>query len=97
MNILDAINAVKEQQSALKNLISSINAGKIVIGEYFDMSCDLCSDGVKYDSLAQIQYHYLNEHQVNHGYIKCSCNKQFKTQKKILDHAPYHIDKEICK
>lgn len=83
----------KEQRIALKKFIVSLNTDEIEqnFNKYFDMSCDLCSDGTNFNSLAQIKYHYLNEHQINDGYIKCCESMKLKTQDQILDHVPYHI------
>lgn len=96
---LEVTNVAKEQLATLKDVISTMDSAHInqILLKKFDMSCDLCSDDMKFTSLIQIQYHYLNEHQINDGHIKCCSGMTFQTQDQILDHVPYHIDNEILK
>lgn len=97
LNVLEVTNKAKEQLTTVKDLISSLDPAHVdqIICQHFDMSCDQCS--MKFTSLIQIQYHYLNEHQINDGRIKCCSGMTFQTQDQILEHVPYHIDKEIFK
>lgn len=89
----------KKQLDSLKDVLitaqSATEADRIV-NQFFDLSCDLCNNGCESTSLQQTQYHYMHEHRMTDGYIKC-CNMQFKDQHVILEHVPYHVDEAICR
>ncbi|XP_031622017.1 transcription factor grauzone-like [Contarinia nasturtii] len=94
----DAANVAKEQLKGLKDIISSLSTADIqrVVAEHFDMNCDLCGEDFVATSLVQSQFHYMNEHQVADGYIKC-CDLRLKHQDQILEHVPYHLNENLCK
>lgn len=63
-----------------------------VIATHFDMSCDRCNYTLS--SLQEAQYHYINEHQVADGYIKC-CGIRFKKNVNINGHILWHLKPDM--
>lgn len=64
------------------------------IQSLFDMQCDLCK--IELSSLQHAKLHYLDEHDISDGYIKC-CDRQFREIKHIKDHLEYHKNPNIFK
>lgn len=62
------------------------------IKDYFDMRCDVCK--AELSSLQYAKLHYLNEHGIAGGYIKC-CDLKFRELKEVDDHLQYHINPYI--
>ncbi|XP_037031596.1 transcription factor grauzone-like [Bradysia coprophila] len=62
------------------------------MADYFRMNCDLCS--VALESMADIQQHFKNMHNINRGYLRCcDCsNRKFRMRKQIVDHVTWHLD-----
>ncbi|KAG4068578.1 hypothetical protein HA402_004919 [Bradysia odoriphaga] len=62
------------------------------MADYFRMNCDLCS--VALESMADIQQHFKNIHNINRGYLRCcDCsNRKFRMRKQIVDHVTWHCD-----
>lgn len=65
-----------------------------MINAHFDKTCDIC--GADLDSYLVAQRHYLKEHKVRDGYLKC-CNIKLKTHRTVLDHVHWHDDPETFK
>lgn len=63
-----------------------------VIGQYFDMKCDHCSEVFK--SLQQAEFHYKQEHDSDEGHIKC-CGYSFRGNSKIANHVLWHLNPNI--
>lgn len=55
--------------------------------DYLSMSCYECS--VKFKSLKNAQLHYLEEHNIGNGSIKC-CETKLKSIPDIKDHIEWH-------
>lgn len=68
----------------------SLQRHKNRIEEFFEMGCDLCDFQVT--SLEHAKLHYLEEHSIKDGYLKCSCSDiKFKTNNGIYDHIEFHL------
>lgn len=65
------------------------------VAEYFDMKCEICKT-TSFKSLHDAKLHYLGEHGIQEGYIKC-CNLKFMTQKEVNDHLCFHFNPEVFK
>lgn len=63
---------------------------------YFQMKCDLCD--TQFNSLKMARSHYVSEHDVPYGYIKC-CGIKLRANSVVLDHIQWHInpDKYKCR
>lgn len=55
--------------------------------QFFDMRCEKCE--TEFSSLQHARLHYLEEHEISNGYIKC-CGKKFGEVKQINEHLHYH-------
>lgn len=55
--------------------------------QFFDMQCEKCE--TEFSSLQHAKLHYLEEHGISDGYIKC-CEKKFNEVKQINEHLQYH-------
>lgn len=66
----------------------------IEIPDFFDMSCDLCSEICV--SIEQARDHYLNEHNEPKGYIKC-CKTKFFAVGRVKEHIEFHINPDRFK
>lgn len=64
----------------------------IFIPDYFDNSCDKCP--VRFDSFQQAYSHYLREHGVRKGYVKC-CGAKFSDVGRINDHIKWHKHNDL--
>lgn len=64
------------------------------IKSFFDMQCEICK--IEMSSLQHAKLHYLEEHQIADGYIRC-CDMKFRELKNIDDHLQYHINPNIFK
>lgn len=58
------------------------------IWKNFDLKCDECS--TEFQALNEAQVHYLNEHNMNRGYIKC-CDMKLREGKSVL------LYQNVCK
>lgn len=65
-----------------------------VISTHCDMKCDLCDTIFK--SLPEAQYHYMYNHNIDDGYIKC-CSTKFKKMEKLKGHIHYHLNPDLLK
>lgn len=65
---------------------------QITIPDYFDMSCDECPTIMK--SFKHAISHYLEEHQIVKGYVKC-CGKKLKAPSIVRDHIEFHQNLNI--
>lgn len=63
-----------------------------VISKYFDKKCDFCPIELK--ALADAKVHYLKDHKVRNGYLKC-CSTKHRTAHQIADHVNWHIDPSL--
>lgn len=78
----------KKQLAALGKYLSKEQA-KEIIDKYFDKKCDFCD--TELDNFSDAQRHYLKEHKIRDGYIKC-CGIKHKASRTVLDHAHWHHD-----
>lgn len=78
----------KKQLAALGKYLSK-EQSKEIIDKYFDKKCDLCD--TELDNFSDAQRHYLKEHKIRDGYLKC-CGIKHKTSRTVLDHAHWHHD-----
>lgn len=78
-------------QEAKKSLL---DAEKIetVIATHFDFNCDHCE--LVFKSIQEAQYHYMHEHQIADGYIKC-CRSKFKKICDIEGHVLWHLKPDL--
>lgn len=60
--------------------------------DYFDKTCDMCS--TTFDSLNKAHEHYLKEHKIAKGYVKC-CGVKFKQMWHIREHIGWHLNPNI--
>lgn len=68
----------------------SLQHHKNRIDEFFEMKCELCDFHVT--SLEHAKLHYLEEHSIKDGYLKCSCGDiKFKTNMSLYDHIEFHL------
>ncbi|XP_031622031.1 zinc finger protein 888-like [Contarinia nasturtii] len=73
---------------------NTVNPDSNSIKLYFDMKCELCK--IEVSSLQHAKLHYLEEHDIPDGYIKC-CDMKFRELKNINDHLQYHMNPSIFK
>lgn len=86
---LDLINEVK----ALAKFLTEERI-KEIIDTHFEKKCDFCD--IQLDTFSSAQQHYLNEHKIRDGYLKC-CNLKLKSPKVVSDHAHWHQDPNTFK
>lgn len=68
----------------------SLHVHRDRIEEFFEMGCELCD--FQFTSLEHAKLHYLEEHKISDGYLKCGCGDiKFKTNNSIYDHIEYHL------
>lgn len=86
-------------EAKLQNRLEEVNALQVIdsykIEDYwnqFDMKCDNCP--VEFQSLAEAQSHYVSEHQVQRGYIKC-CDLKLREETVIREHISFHSNPEL--
>lgn len=83
---------VSKQLDSLRTINSmNLDANEVerVISEHFDMKCDRCDKVFK--SLQEAQFHYMDEHQIANGYIKC-CGLVFRKTVNINGHILWHLN-----
>lgn len=65
------------------------------IWKTFDRTCDNCDNGsTQFDSLNEAQIHYLNEHNISKGYVKC-CDMKLREESYVKEHIAYHNNPEL--
>lgn len=75
--------------AAIRNW-KSLQDHKNRIDDFFKMECDLCDFHVT--SLEHAKLHYIEEHNISDGYLKCNCGDiKFKTNNSLYDHIEYHL------
>lgn len=91
------LDDIKKQVEHLKKLskmeITQMDVDRAV-GNDCDMTCDMCDS--EFESLPEAQYHYLHEHNISDGYIKC-CSIKYKTIEKLKKHLFWHLHPEELK
>ncbi len=60
------------------------------VPEYFRMNCHLC--GEKLSSLNNVTSHFSKKHNLDRGYLICSCNKKAKVRKAVIEHVLWHMN-----
>lgn len=65
------------------------------VRNYFDMTCELCTTNVYFQSDTDARLHYLKIHQ-KMGYIRC-CGKRYFDKINIYNHIEYHKHPEHFK
>lgn len=65
---------------------------KEAIWKNFDLKCDKCA--TQFQALNEAQVHYLNEHNISRGYIKC-CDMKLREDHMIKEHIAYHKNPSI--
>lgn len=90
------IDEVKNQWDQLKAKKSALDADEIerVMSTHFDMKCIHCASVFK--SLQAAQYHYMHDHGIADGYIRC-CGLTFKKPDHIEGHVLWHLEPELFK
>lgn len=73
---------------------NSIPPDSSSIRTFFDMQCEICK--TELSSLQHAKLHYLEQHDIPDGYIKC-CEMKFREVKNINDHLRYHLNPNIFK
>lgn len=86
------LDEIKEQLEQLKEIAEKTDITQMdvdrTIANHCDMNCDMCD--TKFKSLPEAQYHYMHEHSISDGYIKC-CNSIYKTIEKLKGHIFWHL------
>ncbi|XP_055314291.1 zinc finger protein 665-like [Sitodiplosis mosellana] len=67
---------------------------KSVMDAHFNMKCDFCD--VVFDGIKTARPHYLSQHDVQFGYIKC-CNIKLRHNQIVMDHIQWHINPDTFK
>lgn len=67
---------------------------KDIMDRNFNMNCDFCTR--VFDSVKEARAHYLSEHDMQYGYVKC-CNIKLRHNSIILDHIQWHIKPDTFK
>lgn len=62
---------------------------KSIMDAHFNMKCDFCD--TVFDGIKTARPHYLKQHNIRFGYIKC-CNIKLRHNQIVLDHIQWHID-----
>lgn len=93
------INSIAGYEADVRNIKINLSTEQIknMMERHFNMKCDFCT--MEFVSLRVARQHYLSEHNVQHGYIKCyTCsNIKFRTNKILLDHIQWHIEPDTFK
>lgn len=78
----------------VRHNLSAVHPDSERIKLFFDMQCDVCK--MQLFSLQHAKLHYLEEHDIPDGYLKC-CEMKFRELKSINDHLEYHVNPNIFK
>lgn len=63
----------------------------LVIGEYFDMKCNLCE--FWFSSMRDANLHHRRQHKQT-GYLIC-CDRKFRSSVKVREHCEWHRNPEM--
>lgn len=88
---------VRRQLASLREInVTELDSDDIerIMLQHFDMKCDYCNFISK--SLPDAQYHYMYEHQIADGYVKC-CGHIFKKNLNINGHILWHMNPLLFK
>lgn len=79
----------KKKLSEIYKLIMELSSTDIkeLMLTHCDMTCDICDAHFK--SIQEAQYHYLHEHNIREGYIRC-CSLKFKDIQRLNGHLVWH-------
>lgn len=80
--------------SRKKKNFNAVNPDSTSIKMFFDMRCEICK--TELSTLQHAKHHYLDQHDIPDGYIKC-CEMKFRELKNINDHLQYHMNPNIFK
>lgn len=80
------------KHSKRKHRVNNKEPEQLDIPDFFNMSCEKCP--ATFDSFKHTQTHYLEEHKISKGYIRC-CGMKLHYIGSFNEHIKWHLNPNL--